>query len=257
LSGIEKEWPNSHVEAIIEKKILMFSVQEYSIILKYFPTLLVGYILSNVNEFIKAVTDKLISNYPLEELLAQDELNLVDKATLICKYPASVKIEESYSDNVKSLIVLNKLDTSNFGAAVQHYDSLNAKAKDFLCLWSGQNGNAYNAIVGKTCDFGESFITDFIMNTKIQLRLRNDIAVRYFDYIKRNKISECIRTIGLADIAKMLDSRNRVPVNNTPQNEEFLELLNKYGYISSYEIDSTGTYFINIKKIRNNKKNQD
>lgn len=219
---------------------LKFIRNEYSYNLMYF-------IEKNLTEYVELMTEDLIDEDELSNILLWDiDDNIKIKLLKLTKSPFSI-IGKNYSDKICKYILENNLSNDDILELFKSYNKFGEDIKESILTIAANN---LCIIIDSSKKYTDDFILDLIKCEKINLSRRVDILISIIPQLSLYKVKEYFKVLNLHNYLKLFEPNSKPSFLKDEMNEKILNVLKKQGLIDSFEINENKNGYYKVKKNR-------
>lgn len=234
------------ITILIDTKIIQITEDNLKFIRSNYHKQLFHFIHVNIEEYIEIMTDSLLEQEELLEILdwgISDEqaiklLKLTDSEISI--------IDKNYSDAVTIHILKNNFDESDLTKLFSSYENWDNSIKDIISNYAAKD---IETIIDNLSDISKKLIIDLFHSNKITRDDKIDLFISLMPSLNIECIKGLLELLGFKNYLRIFESHSRPRFTINDKNEKLLQALKENSLIVDYyENPRMEGYYKIIKK---------
>ena len=233
---------------LIDTKIIQMTEDNLKFIRLNYHEQLFHFISANIGEYIEIMTDRLLEQEELLEILNWD-ISDEQKIKLLELTDSEISIiNKNYSVAVALYILKNNHDDSDLPKLFSSYEDWDDSIKDII---SNYAANYIDSIVDDSSGVSKKLIFDLFNSNKIIRDDKINLFISIMPTINIESIKETFNILDLKNYLKIFESHSRPKFKINDENEKLLLALKENNLIDDYYETSKMEGYYKISKKRN------
>lgn len=233
---------------LIDTKIIQMTEDNLKFIRLNYHEQLFHFISANIGEYIEIMTDRLLEQEELLEILNWD-ISDEQKIKLLELTDNEISIiGKNYSDTVALHILKKNFDDSDLLKLFSSYEKWNYSIKDII---SNYAANYIDSIIDDSSDVSKKLIFDLFHSNKIIRDDKINLFISIMPTLNIESIKETFNILDLKNYLKIFESHSRPRFKINDENEKLLLALKENSLIGGYYENPTMEGYYKISKKRN------
>lgn len=233
---------------LIDTKIIQMTEDNLKFIRLNYHEQLFHFISANIGEYIEIMTDRLLEQEELLEILNWD-ISDEQKIKLLELTDSEISIiNKNYSVAVALYILKNNHDDSDLPKLFSSYEDWDDSIKDII---SNYAANYIDSIIDDSSGVSKKLIFDLFNSNKIIRDDKINLFISIMPTINIESIKETFNILDLKNYLKIFESHSRPKFKINDENEKLLLALKENNLIDDYYETSKMEGYYKISKKRN------
>ena len=236
------------LDILIDTKIIQMTEDNLKFIRLNYHEQLFHFISANIGEYIEIMTDRLLEQ---EELLEILNWNISDeqKIKLLELTDSEISIiDKNYSDAVTIHILKKNFDESDLPKLLSSYKDWDNSIKDIISNYAAKD---IENIIENPSDASKELIIDLFHSNKIAKEDKIDLFISLMPNLNIEFIKDLFNLLHLKNYLKIFESHSRPKFEINDENEKLLLALKENSLIDDYYENPTMEGYYKISKKRN------
>lgn len=233
---------------LIDTKIIQMTEDNLKFIRLNYHEQLFHFISANIGEYIEIMTDRLLEQEELLEILNWD-ISDEQKIKLLELTDSEISIiNKNYSNPVTIHILKKNFDGSDLPKLFSSYEEWNYSIKDII---SNYAANYIDSIIDDSSGVSKKLIFDLFNSNKIIRDDKINLFISIMPTLNIESIKETFNILDLKNYLKIFESHSRPRFKINDENEKLLLALKENNLIDDYYETSKMEGYYKISKKRN------
>ena len=233
---------------LIDTKIIQMTEDNLKFIRLNYHEQLFHFISANIGEYIEIMTDRLLEQEELLEILNWD-ISDEQKIKLLELTDSEISIiNKNYSVAVALYILKNNHDDSDLPKLFSSYEDWDDSIKDII---SNYAANYIDSIIDDSSGVSKKLIFDLFNSNKIIRDDKINLFISIMPTLNIERIKETFNILDLKNYLKIFESHSRPRFKINDENEKLLLALKENNLIDDYYETSKMEGYYKISKKRN------
>lgn len=233
---------------LIDTKIIQMTEDNLKFIRLNYHEQLFHFISANIGEYIEIMTDRLLEQEELLEILDWD-ISDEQKIKLLELTDSEISIiDKNYSNAVTLYILKNNYDESDSRKLFLSYEDWDNSIKDIISNYAAKD---IRSIIDDPSDVSKELIINLFNSNKITQDEKIDLFISLMPNLKIECIKEFLKLLNLKNYLKIFESHSRPRFEINDENDKLLQALKENNLIDDYYENPTMEGYYKISKKRN------
>lgn len=233
---------------LIDTKIIQMTEDNLKFIRLNYHEQLFHFISANIGEYIEIMTDRLLEQEELLEILDWD-ISDEQKIKLLELTDSEISIiDKNYSDAVTIHILKKNFDESDLPKLLSSYKDWDNSIKDIISNYAAKD---IENIIENPSDASKELIIDLFHSNKIAKDDKIDLFISLMPSLNIEFIKDLFNLLHLKNYLKIFESHSRPKFEINDENEKLLLALKENSLIDDYYENPTMEGYYKISKKRN------
>ena len=240
------EISNDKITILIDTKIIQMTEDNLKFIRLNYHKQLFHFIRANIEEYIEIMTNNLLEQEELLEILNWD-ISDEQKIKLLELTESEISIiDKNYSDTVALHILKKNFDDSDLPNLFSSYEEWNHSIKDIIFDYAT---NDIRSIIDNSSNVSKKLIIDLFHSNKITRDDKIDLFISLMPSLNMECIKEFLELLDLKNYLRIFESHSRPRFEINDENDKLLLALKENNLIGDYyESPRMERYYNIIKK---------
>lgn len=242
------EISSDKLNILIDTKIIQMTEDNLKFIRLNYHEQLFHFISANIGEYIEIMTDRLLEQEELLEILNWD-ISDEQKIKLLELTDIEISIiNKNYSVAIALYILKNNHDDSDLPKLFSSYEDWDDSIKDIISNYAAKD---IESIIDNPSDVSKKLIINLFHSNKITRDDKIDLFIALIPSLNIECIKECLKLLNLKNYLKIFESHSRPKFIINEENEKLLLALKENNLIDDYYENPTMEGYYKISKKRN------
>lgn len=242
------EISDDKITILIDTKIIQMTEDNLKFIRLNYHEQLFHFIHANIGEYIEIMTDHLLEQEELLEILDWD-ISDEQKIKLLELTDSEIPIiNKNYSVAVALYILKNNHDDSDLPKLFSSYEDWDDSIKDIISNYAAKD---IESIIDNPSDVSKKLIINLFHSSKITRDDKIDLFIALIPSLNIECIKECLKLLNLKNYLKIFESHSRPKFIINEENEKLLLAFKENNLIDDYYENPTMEGYYKISKKRN------
>ena len=233
---------------LIDTKIIQMTEDNLKFIRLNYHEQLFHFISANIGEYIEIMTDRLLEQEELLEILnwyISDEQKIKLLELTDCEISIT---DKNYSNAVTLHILKNNYDESDSRKLFLSYEDWDNSIKDIISNYAAKD---IRSIIDNPSDVSKELIINLFNSNRITQDEKIDLFISLMPNLKIECIKEFLKLLNLKNYLKIFESHSRPRFEINDENDKLLLALKENNLIDDYYENPTMEGYYKISKKRN------
>lgn len=246
-----KDIPDEKMKLLFDNDIIRMSEGNLKSIRENYPSVLFYFIDLNFEKYLEIMTDQLLENKEVLEILKWDVDDEEKLALLkLSKSPISI-INKNYSAEVTAYILQNRLDPADIPVLYANFPSKNEVIRRFVINHAEKQ---IDSIISGKATAAEGLKIKLLASENIGLDKKYKLLLAMLPTISKNSCKTCFDVLGFTEFSKIFETYAKPKIQKTANNQRILDAMISRGWLFDYRESPNNSNCYIVRRKEPNKK---